>query len=82
MISFYSSSSLEWKMEVIQLIDSLNANEKVGEIWIALTDDNPISNEIVEWMNQKWRNVYEIGIGDELDRIDEGIHNQLKTMVE
>jgi len=68
MINFHSysypSSSLEWKMEVLRMIDSLNKNEKVGKIEIGINDDNPISDEIMEWINRKYRNMYSIKIVD------------------
>jgi len=70
-IDFAIPSSLEWKMQVIQMIDRLNMSEKVGEIRIGLYDYDLLRDEILEWVNYKWRNVYSIRIWDGSNRIDE-----------
>ena len=49
MINFnFSPSSLEYKMELIEMIDQMKVNDKVGIIVITLFDDNIISDELVE----------------------------------
>ena len=48
----------------------MGANEKVGKIEIELNDKNSFSSELIEQMNIKWKNVYDIIIEDRLDIID------------
>ena len=60
----------------------MGVNDKVGVIQIGLKDHNPITNQLIEWINRKYRNVYDIAIYDYSDRLDEGIHIRWKTMIE
>ena len=60
----------------------MGGNDKVGEIWIGLKDHNPITNEVIEWINRKYRNVYGIRIVDVSDRLDKEMHNRLKKIAE
>ena len=64
------------------MIDEMRVNDKVGMILIELKSDNPITNQLIEWINRKYRNVYDIAIYDYSDRLDEGIHIRWKTMIE
>ena len=44
---FYKNSSLDQKMKVIETINKLNINHKIGIIWIEINDNNPINEQII-----------------------------------
>ena len=44
---YYCSSDVEYKMKVIDMIDGLNINHKVGKILVGLKDDNRINEWII-----------------------------------
>jgi len=54
------NTTLEYKMEVMKMINELNVNQKVGIIWITLSNDNPINEEIIRMMTNRYNNVYYI----------------------
>ena len=64
-IDFYSNNtSIEWKRTVINMVDRLNVNHKVEMIAISMKEDNPIDREIIRRMDQKYKNIYGLGIHD------------------
>ena len=78
----FSHFSLEQSTEVMKMIDEMGVNDKVGEILISLTEDNSISSAMIERINKKYQNLYQISIGKQSEKIDEGKHKALKDMVE
>ena len=60
----------------------MGVNHKVGMIRIALRNNNPYSNELIEQINRNYKNLYNIVIEDYSDRINEEMYNKLKTMIE
>ena len=78
----FSPSSMEQKIELMNMIDEAGVNERVGEIYVALHNDNPIDSELIKRINRQWKNLYMIEIDDRLDSVDEERHNKLKEMVE
>ena len=71
-------TSLEYKMEVIKMINELNVNQKVGEISIRLNHYNLINEQTIRMMINNYNNVYSISIVDRNDSIDNGIHDSIK----
>ena len=65
----------------MNMINELNVSQKVGRICIKLDDSNPINEEIVRMMNNKCKNVYDIGVWDYNDSVDNSIHDQIKQLV-
>ena len=65
----------------MKMINELNVNQKVGRIWIELTNNNPINEEIVRNMTNTYNNVYQIGVYDQNDSVDNSIHDQIKQLV-
>lgn len=63
------------------MIDGIKLNKKVGGIKITLNKENSISNELIQQINKKYKNLYWIWIGDCLDNIDNEIHTQFKKIV-
>jgi len=51
-------------MEVLRMIDTMNANSNVGNVWITLTSTNRFNDEIVTMMMNKYINAYRIAISD------------------
>ena len=47
-ITFFPPYSREQKMEIVNIIDSLNVNEKVGKIWVVLRNSKWISDQLIE----------------------------------
>jgi len=62
-------------MKVMNMINELNVNHKVGTILIKLRNDNPINEEIVRMMTNSCNNVYWIVICDYNDSVDNMVHN-------
>ena len=60
------------------MINELNVNQKVGGIFILLNNDNPINEGIIRMMTNSYNNVYDIGIWDKSDSVDNIIHDQIK----
>jgi len=75
------SSSLDFKMKVITMVNELNANNKVGTVLLTISDDNQIDQHIMDNIINNYNNVYCININDYGDSIDE-IHNQIKKLTE
>jgi len=62
MIDYNDNSSLESKMKMMNMINELNVNHKVGMIWIKLNNNNPINEEIIRMMVNSCNNVYDIAV--------------------
>ena len=78
MIDHRHNTSLEYKMEVMKMINELNVNHKVGIIGIILRNSNPINDEIIRMMINNYKNVYYISVYDENDSVDNMVHDQIK----
>ena len=64
-IHFFSyPTSVESKMEVIDMIEQLNVNHKVGCIAITLHNDNKWNEEIMRRMIDNYQNVHDIQVYD------------------
>ena len=63
-------TSLEYKMEVMKMINEINVNQKVGEISIKLRNNNIIDQEIIRMMINNYDNVYVINVIDYNDSVD------------
>jgi len=68
-------------MEVITLINTLDANSNVGLVWIGLSNDYKWSDEILAIMISKYTNVYSIVIYDYNDLVDDRMHRFIKQWV-
>ena len=55
---------MDQKTAVMEMINEVGVNSRVGEILVTLSNDNPISSGMIEKMNKEWKYVYWIGIGD------------------
>jgi len=61
------------------MIDELNVNQKVGQIFIKISNENPIDIEIIRMMiNNKYHNLYWIWILDCNNSMDNNIHDAIK----
>jgi len=49
-------------MEVMNMINEMNVNHKVGRILIRLNDKSPINTEIIRMMINSCNNVYDISV--------------------
>jgi len=56
--------SIDSKMGVVEMIDTLNANSNVGRVWIKLDSSNKWNSEIVRLIINRYTNVYCIIISD------------------
>jgi len=65
-------------MKVIDMIDELDVNNKVGTIWIGVNSANVINKSMITSMVTNYHNLYYIYVEDYLDSIDHSIHNQIK----
>jgi len=70
-------------MKLIDVIDELNVNDKVGEIHIKLNQSiEKINRQIIKTMINRYHNVYSIGIYDQNDIVNNDIHEQIKQLVD
>ena len=75
-------NSIDNKMNVLAMINTLNANTNVGVVWIRLHSNMQWNNEILRIMIDRFINVYHIGVWDFNDNIDDGMHNIIKEWVQ
>jgi len=67
MVDFYDSSdlhSIDDKMNVLRMIDRVNANSKVGIVRIRLDSDYKWNSEILTLIANKYTNIYAISVWD------------------
>ena len=81
-IDYYNNSSIEQKNEVIDMIDRLNVNHKVGWIRIRMNQDNPINQQMIRMMNERYQNINELIIYDENESIDDSVYQEWIAMIE
>ena len=59
------NSSLEDKMKIIEMIENLNINHRVGVLMIKMNELNVFSREMIMRMNANYYNLYTLVIIDE-----------------
>jgi len=57
--------SIDSKMDVLRMIDILDANSKVGEVSIGLRSDIKWNSEILRMIIDRYTNVYTIYVRDD-----------------
>jgi len=65
-------------VKVIEMINGLNVNQRVGAICINLNDKNPMNGEIIRMMINNYKNVFTIIVYDGSDSVDNEVHDQIK----
>ena len=65
----------------MNMINELNVNYKVGRILIKLNKNNPINEEIIRNMINRYKNVYCIVVLDRSESINNSIHYQIKQLL-
>ena len=65
----------------MKIINELDINQKVGEIWIRLNNSNPINEEIIRMIINSYNNVYSIHVRDDNDSVDNINHDQIKQLL-
>ena len=74
--------SIDNKMSVLAMINTLNANKNVGRVDIRLDSNHKWNNEILRMMIDRFTNVYHINVWDHNNNIDDGMHNMIKEWVQ
>ena len=74
-------TSIQQKKTLIDMVDRLNVNHKVGKIWITMEQYNLFDEEMIRMMNEKWTNIYGLGIIDSTGLINTSIYQQLIEIV-
>ena len=75
--------SIDNKMSMLGMINTLNVNMNVGEVVIALDSSRyEWNNEILRMMIDRFTNVYTIAVADFSNKIDDGVHNIIKQWVQ
>jgi len=88
-INFYDNSSIEYKMQVMEMIHQMNADKKVGRMWIRLNrkvgwiknifvKNNPVDEKVLKTMINRYTNLYNVVIDDWNDQVDSKLHNLVK----
>ena len=80
-LTFRYNASLDQKIKLIDIIDEIQVNHKVGEVWIEINDENPFSVDFIESINKRYKNLYHIWIIDKSLNINQEIHNGLKKLI-
>jgi len=75
------NTTLAFKMKVIQMIDRLKVNHKVGEIKIKVSGYNRMNREVIMKMVNRYYNVYYILVIDYSGSVDNGIHGCIKRLL-
>ena len=70
--------SIDNRMYVLGMINTLNANMNVGWIMIKVDISIEQNSEVVRMMVDRFTNVYYIAVVDENDKIDDGVHRMIK----
>jgi len=52
------NTSLQEKIRIINYVDVMNLNQKVGIIYISISDSNPIDSKVISKMSKNYRNIY------------------------
>ena len=84
MINFYKNHyflSIDRKMDVLRLIDTLGANTNVGYVYIGLDSSNEWDDEILSTMISRYTNVHTICVYENDDHIDHRRHRIIKQWV-
>ena len=84
-VHFWSNSSMDSidnKMSVLAMINTLNANKNVGYVWIGLNSSMKWNNQMLRMMIDRFTNVYRIDVIDCNKNIDDGVHNIIKQWVQ
>jgi len=75
-------SSTDHKMEVLEMIDRVNANSNVGEVRISIDSKYMKWNsEILIMMMNRYRNVYHIDLNQRNDQVDYETYKIIKQWV-
>lgn len=78
MIDFQGDdSSVDEKMKMMNMVDELKVNYKVGKVYVRASNDNKLIQEVVQMMVDRYHNVYEIGVNDSNDQVDEEMHDEI-----
>ena len=73
-IYFCYDSTIQQKKTLINMIDKLNINHKVGKIWINIKQNNIFDKETIRIMNDKYINTYYLNLHDFNDSIDNSMY--------
>ena len=73
-----SFNSIDSKMEILRIVNILDGDSNVTEVYIRLDSENKQNDEIVKAMINKYSNIYYIGIVDLNDSVDDMIHGFIK----
>lgn len=78
---YLDDSSLDDKLKIIEMIDRLDINQKVGRIFIKISPNNPINAEIMRTILNNYNNIYRIDIQDGNGSVDNVVHGLIKQLV-
>ena len=73
--------SIDSKIGVLRMINTVDANSKVGEIVIGLTSSNKWNSKIVKLITSMYINVYTVLVWDGNDSVDHMMHDWIKQYV-
>jgi len=73
-INFYYSTSLDQKINVINAINGLDSDSKVGIMTITISNSNRWSEELLNTMIKRYQNIYDIWIYDLNSSVDNEMH--------
>ena len=68
-------------MDVLRIIDTLNANSNVGRVQIRLNSNHKWNSEIIILITNRYNNVYDIEVWDSNESVDHQMHNLIKQYV-
>ena len=74
--------SIDNKMSVLAMIDTLNANKNVGMVWIRINSSNKWNNKILRMIIDRFTNIYFINVVYDDSNIDDRMHNIIKKWVQ
>lgn len=81
-MDFYSQNiNLYQKQKLIELIDQMNANDKVTELIIEVNQKEWLNIDLLKKVDQNFRNLHSIFIYDDTGKVKKQIHDYLAEIV-
>ena len=81
MVDFCNNTSLNNKLSIMNMIDELDVNDRVGKLAIKLGYNNPVDSSLIRMISDRFTNLYYVHIKDQNDMIENTIHNQFVLLI-
>ena len=80
-IEFGYDSSLDNKMSLIEMVQQLDVNHRVGKLILYFNDSSKFNGEMVRVIMEKYHNIYHIEINDWSNSLDKKVYESIKELL-